>query len=317
MTAFTIEPYDASRRDDYLRLVHDAWGDGAMRGDQFDWWFDRNPAGSLMSVAVIDGEVVGVASHTLAQLRIAGEKRLGQDSVHAVTSERARGLGIFRALERHHEGLGRERDSACVLAFASVSTRGLFLGPLGWSQIDHPRVWARPLRGMVERRIGRRGTAPPPAASWKGTQRLESFGPAQEAAYLELAPGLGNHLIRDTRYLQWRYFDSPKPYTAYASKDGFAVLGHAKRGRLATGLVMELLAPPDQAPRLLARCIREARNDDVLVAVPSPSLPRSLLARSGFVPVRTRLDYMGIGLTSPLDARPDAWSLSLGDTDFF
>jgi hypothetical protein len=170
---------------------------------------------------------------------------------------------------------------------------------------------------MVERRLGRGGASSPAAAAWKSTQRLESFGPAQESAYHELAPALGNHLIRDARYLQWRYFDSPKPYTAYASQDGFAVLGHAKRGRLATGLVMELLAPPDQARSLLARCIREARNDDVLVAVPSPSLPRSLLARSGFVPVRTRLDYMGIGLTLPLDARADAWTLSLGDTDFF
>ena len=284
MSDFTIEAYDASRRPDYLRLVRDAWGEGAMQGDQFDWWFERNPAGSLMSVAVIDGDVVGVASHTLARLRIAGEERLGQYSVHAVTSEQARGLGIFRALERHHEELGRARDSACVLAFASVSTRGLFLGPLGWTQIDRPRVWARPLRGMVERRLGRGGASSPAPAAWKGTQRLESFGPAQEAAYLELAPALGNHVIRDARYLQWRYFDSPKPYSAYASKDGFAALGHAKRGRLATGLVMELLAPPDQAPALLARCVRDARDDDVLVAVPSPSLPRSLLARSGLRP---------------------------------
>ena len=57
--------------------------------------------------------------------------------------------------------------------------------------------------------------------------------------------------------------------------------------------------------------------DDVLVAVPS-LVAAALAARpSGFVPVRTRLDYMGIGLTLPLDARADAWTLSLGDTDFF
>jgi GNAT superfamily N-acetyltransferase len=317
VSSFRIEPYDPSRRDDYLRLVSDAWGKEAMQGDQFDWWFDRNPAGSLMSVAVIDDEVVGVASHTLAQLEVAGERRLGQYSVHAVTTERARGLGIFRALEEHHEELGRQRGSSCVLAFASASTRHLFLGPLVWSQIDHPRVWARPLRGMVERRLGRGGTGPVPAGKSNGIERIEEFGPAQEAAYRALAPTLGNHLVRDAKYLQWRYFDSPKPYTAYASDDGFAVLGHAQRGRLSTGLVMELLAPPGHGQALLARCIREARRDDVLVAVPSLSLPRSLLARSGFVPVRTRLDYMGLGLTQPLDPRPTSWTISLGDTDFF
>ena len=280
-----------------------------MQGDQFDWWFDRNPAGSLMSVAVIDDEVVGVASHTLAQLRIAGEQRLGQYSVHAVTSERARGLGIFRALERHHEELGRERGSACVLAFASVSTRGLFLGPLGWSQIDHPRVWARPLRGMVERRLGRGGASSPAAAAWKGTQRLESFGPAQEAAYHELAPALGNHLIRDARYLQWRYFDSPKPYTAYASQDGFAVLGHAKRGRLATGLVMELLAPPDQAPEpscaLYPRGAQRRRPRGGPIAVAAALAPRPVRVRSGSDAARLhghRIDAAARRASGRLDA---------------
>ena len=48
--------------------MREAWGAGAMSGEVFDWWFNGNPAGSLMSVAVIDGEVVGVASHSLARL---------------------------------------------------------------------------------------------------------------------------------------------------------------------------------------------------------------------------------------------------------
>ena len=320
MSAFTIEPYDASRRDAYLDLLHEAWGAGAMTGKTFDWWFDGNPAGSLMSVAVIDGDVVGVASHSLARLRIRGEERLGQYSVHAVTSERARGLGIFRALERHHEELGRERGSSCVLAFASAPTRPLFLGPLGWTQIDRRRVWGRPLRAAVRRRL-RRSAAPPRASAeevdGRGVRVLSRFGDEQEAAYRTLAPAYGNHLVRDAGYLQWRYLDSPRGYAAYASPDGFAVLGHVQRGRLSAGLVMELVAPPDQARALLSRCARDARHADVLLVVPSPSAQRSLLARCGFVPLPTRLDYMGNGLSHPLDARGRAWTVSLGDTDFF
>jgi hypothetical protein len=319
MSAFEIEAYDPSRRDAYLGLLHDAWGDGAMRGDVFDWWLGDNPSGSLMSVAVIDDEVVGVASHTLAVLSIRGEERLGQYSVHAVTSERARGLGVFRSLELHHEELGAARGSACVLAFASFSTREIFLGPLGWSQIERPRAWARPLRGMAERRL-RRGGRPGPGErppDRDGIARIERFGPEQEALYRSLTPWLGNHLVRSERYLNWRYVDSPRPYQAFGGADGFAVLGHTQRGRLATALVMELLAPPGRVDALLDRCIAEASGDDVLVAVPSPLLPTAKLARHGFVPVRTRLDYMGIALAGPLDPRPGAWALSLGDTDFF
>ncbi|MEO5634394.1 hypothetical protein [Gaiella sp.] len=254
MTAFSIEPYEARHRDAYLGLMSEAWGPVAMSGEVFDWWFHTNPAGSLMSVAVIDGEVVGVASHTLARLQITGEERLAQYSVHAVTSERARGLGIFRALERHHEELGADRGSACVLAFASAPTRPLFLGPLGWSQIDRRRVWGRPLRGAMTRRVGRQGTTSGRPDS--PVHRIERFGPEHEAAYRAAAPILGNHVIRDVRYLQWRYLDSPKGYSAFATANGFAVLGHVQRGRISTALLMELVAPAHEAPPLLAQCVR-------------------------------------------------------------
>jgi hypothetical protein len=317
VSSFELEPYDASRRDAYLGLLREAWGEGAMSGEVFDWWFAGNPEGSLMSVAAIDGEVVGVASHSLARLHLGGEERLAQFSVHAVTSQRARGLGIFRALERRHEELGKERGSSCVLAFASAPTRPLFLGPLGWSQIDRRRVWGRPLTAALTRRL-RRSDAPAPSVDdGRGTTALTRFGAEQEAAYEALAPRLGNHVVRSARYLQWRYLDSPRGYAAFASGDGFAVLGSVPRGRLVAGLVLELVAPPEQAGALLARCAVAVPGADILLAVPSPLLPHTVLARHGFVPLPTRLDFMGLGLTLPLDTRPDAWAVSLGDTDFF
>ena len=315
MSAFSIETYEATHREAYLGLMREAWGAGAMSGEVFDWWFQGNPAGSLMSVAVIEGDVAGVASHSLARLQIGGDERLAQYSVHAVTSERARGLGIFRALERHHEELGQNRGSACVLAFASASTRPLFLGPLGWSQIDRRRVWGRPLRGAVTRRLGRQEAPSDPGDT--AVRRVERFGPEHEAAYRAIAPTLGDHLIRDAPYLQWRYLDSPKGYSVFATANGFAVLGRVQRGRISTALLMELVAPADEARSLLARCVREARSADILVAVPSPTISRGLLARSGFAPLPTRLDYVGKGLSSSLVSAPESWSVSLGDTDFF
>ena len=317
MSGFEIETYRAEHRDAYLRLMSEAWEPGAMSGEVFDWWFLRNPAGSLMSVAVIEGAVVGVASHTLAHLRLRGQDRLAQYSVHAVTSERARGLGIFKALERRHEELGQERGSACVLAFASASTHALFLGPLGWSQIDRRRVWGRPLRGAIGRRLRRHSSRPSPRSRASDVRSLDRFDAEQEEAYGTVAPLLRNHVIRDRAYLQWRYVDTPKGYSAYASSDGFAVVGRGQRGRIATALLMELVAPPDRARPLLRHCIRETKGADVLLAVPSPTLPTSLLARCGFAPLHTRLDYMGKALALPLERASDSWAVSLGDTDFF
>jgi hypothetical protein len=304
---FELQPYDASRRGAYLGLLGEAWGEkaargAAMGGEWFDWWFDGNPAGSIRSVAVRNGEVVGAAGHSLFRLIVDARQRLGQFSVHAVTAPSARGLGIFRALELRHEEQGRERGSICVLGFASQPTRPLFLGPLGWMQIDRRRVWARPLP------LGR-----------KRTRRLERFEERHESAAAAVAPRLHNHVLRDARYLNWRYAESPRTYRMLeVDYGGFAVVGFGRRHGLKLGLLMELVAGDEAGVAALLRgALAAARGSLALLAVPSPVLTRSRLLRHGFVPTRYRLDLMGKGLAEPLESRSEAWTVSLGDTDFF
>jgi hypothetical protein len=297
--SFELQPYEPSHRGDYLRLLGEAWGGGAMGGDVFDWWFDGNPAGSLRSVATRDGEVVGVAGHSLTRFTLGGRERLGQFSVHAVTAPSARGLGIFRALELRHEEQGTERGSSCVLGFASAPTHPIFVGPLGWTQIDRRRVWARALPA------GRRGA------------RVTHFAEHHAAAYADVASRLRNHVRRSREYLEWRYADSPRGYRIVEADGGFAVVGFTRRRGLRLGLLMELVGDERDAGRLLGAAIAEARGTAALLAVPSPCAGRRLLARHGFVPTPYRLDLLGKGLAEPLDAGSEAWTVSLGDTDFF
>ena len=299
--SYELEPFDSSKRGDYLTLLGDAWGGGAMGGETFDWWFDGNPAGSLRSVAVREGEVVGAAGHSLARLVVGGRVQVAQFSVHAVTAPEARGLGIFRALERRHEEQGQEQGSACVLAFASAPTRPLFLEALDWTQIDRRRVWARPLP------FGRRG--------WRALERFEA---RHDAAYAEHAHRLRNHVVRDSRYLNWRYVDSPREYRLLeAGEGGFAVVGFTRRRGLRIALLMELVARDEDAGIILRSALAAARGSAALLAVPSPSLTRARLRRHGFLPTSSKLDFMGKGLAQPLETRSDAWTVSFGDTDFF
>ncbi|HSJ95114.1 MAG TPA: hypothetical protein VK896_13855 [Gaiellaceae bacterium] len=297
---FELEPYDASRRGDYLRLLGDAWGDRALSGEAFDWWFDGNPEGSLRSVAVRGGDVVGVAGHAFVRFSVGGRERLGQLSVHAVTAPSARGLGVFQALAVRHEEQGVERGSAFVLGFASAPTHPIFLGPLGWVQVDRRRVWARPLP------IGRRGT------------RATAFDHRHESVYRRVSAGFANHVVRSRGYLDWRYARSPRGYRILeAPEGGFAVLGAVRRRGLRISLLMDLVAEHSEAGTLLRAALAEARGTAALLAVPTPCIPRALLARHGFVPTPYRLDLLGKRLAEPLDARPEAWTVSLGDTDFF
>jgi hypothetical protein len=251
---------------------------------------------------------------------VGGREALGQFSLHAVTDPSARGLGIFRGLEQRHEEEGERRGSTVFLVFPNGLTGPLFLGPLGWTLIDRRRVWARPLRGAA-RQVLRRGTGtalgPISVRGNAGVERVETFDPSVDAVYAALAPRLGNHVVRDSGYLNWRYCASPREYRCLRSANGFAVVGRTVRKGRSLALLMELLAPPAEASALVRRCVAEARGAAALLALPSPLLPKSTLRRLGFLPTPSRLDFMGKGVAGPLDADPSHWGLSLGDADFF
>jgi GNAT superfamily N-acetyltransferase len=289
VTGFRLVDYEPEYREDYLRLLRGAWGEGAMTGPEFDWWFDGNPAGSLRSVAVLDGQVVGVAGHSLYRVVLDGEEAVASASVHAVTDPSARGRGIFVELERKHEREATERGLACVLAFASAPTAPLFLGPLGWTAIGKLRVWARPVSAK---------------ASGEAAPSLDLEGDAASAWQ--------NHVMRDDTYLKWRYLDSPRGYEAVTDEGGYAVVWPAKRHK---GRTIAVLADHVGDTDLLGQARRRARSR-LLFALPAPEQRGAYLA-SGFLPTPQTLNFMGKALAGRMNTDPRSWRITLGDTDFF
>jgi hypothetical protein len=265
-----------------------------MTREEFDWWFERNPSGSLRSVALAGGRVVGVAAHSLFRMVLGGEERVASFSVHATTHVSARGQGIFPALEAKHEREATERGVAVVLAFASAPTAPIFLGPLGWTAISRYRIWARPV-------IRPRRPAPD-----RGVPQLEG----------DVARAWPNHVVRDREHLAWRYLDSPRGYETLGSERGYAVLWPAKLHRGRTIAVLADLAAPEEEARGLVRRAAARAASPLLFAVPAPE-QRALFASVGFVPTPTTLHFMGKALAGELDRDPRAWRFTLGDTDFF
>jgi GNAT superfamily N-acetyltransferase len=292
---YELAPYEPAHRTDYLGLLRDAWGDAALTGEEFDWWFARNPAGSLMSVARTDGRVIGVASHSLYRMVLEREERLATFSVHATTDDSARGQGIFPALERRHEEQAQGRGAAVVLAFASKPTEPIFLGPLGWAEVGRLRIWARPLPGVLRPR--------------SRAEPVDRFAFARDAA-----ASWPNHIVRDAEYLNWRYLDSPRGYRAFMHRDGYAVLGHKRHRGLPIALVADLVGEPRP---LLKACLAAARpGTRAVFAVPAPE-QRGAYAALGFVPSPLSLHFMGKPLAGSLNPDPRSWRFTLGDTDFF
>jgi GNAT superfamily N-acetyltransferase len=295
VSSYELAAYEPAQREDYLRLLRDAWGEAALSGAEFDWWFSGNPRGSLMSVASDDGRVIGVAAHSLYRMALAGGWRPATFSVHATTTPAARGRGVFVGLERKHEQEAQARGAAVVLAFASAPTAPLFLGPLGWTQIGKLRIWARPLPRLSLRR----GPA-------EQIQRFDFEGDAASA--------WPNHIVREADYLNWRYLDSPRDYVAYRARGGYAVLGHKRHRGHPIALVADLVGP---VRPLLRACIAGVKpGTRALFALPGPG-EAAVYASSGFVPTPMSLDFMGRMLAGELDTDPRAWRFTLGDTDFF
>jgi GNAT superfamily N-acetyltransferase len=294
--AYQLGAYEPEQREDYLRLLQEAWGDFALTGPEFDWWFRDNPEGSLMSVAREHGRVVGVAAHSLFRMVLGGEERTASFSVHATTAADARGQGIFEALERKHETEAQERGVAAVLGFASKPTAPIFLGPLGWTEIGRIRVWARPFPRWRPRRV-------------EPTAKVESFRHAGDAG-----AGWPNHVIRDALYLNWRYIHSPRQYIALAAGGSYAVVGYKQHRGTAVAYIADLAGDP--RPLLRPSLWTVPRGVRALIAIPAPEHRRTFAA-AGFFPTRTRLHLMGKALAGDLDRDLGAWRFTLGDTDFF
>lgn len=292
--AFDVATFAPAEREDYLRLLRDAWGDAAVAADEFDWWF-AGPAGALRSVARVDGRVVGAAAHSWLRMVLGGRERLVTFSLHAVTDASARGRGIFAALESKHEEEARRAGAAAVISVPAESAGAVFLGKLGWTSIAKLRLWARPL---------------PRLARHVDVERVTRFEHDGDAA----AGWRENHVVRDREHLTWRYLDSPRAYVAVRAGGGYAVVGHKRQRGQPVAFVADLVG---DARALLRGCIAVVKPGSRAVLALPPAAERRTYAAAGFVPTPLTLHFMGKGLTEPLDADPRAWRLTLGDTDFF
>jgi Acetyltransferase (GNAT) domain len=292
---YEVETYAPSQRDDYLRLLHDAWQGEGIGAAEFDWWFD-GPRGSLRSVALTDGRVVGAAAHSWLRMILHGQERLVTFSLHAVTDAASRGRGIFEAIERRHEEEAQAAGAAVVISVPAESAGTMFLRKLGWASIAKLRLWARPF----------------PRARWPRTvERRDTFEHEGDAA----SSWGENHVVRDSEHLSWRYLRSPRDYIALGDATGYAVVGHKRLRGQPVAYVADLVSTRPGA--LLTATLAAARAGSRAMIALVPRGQRAAFIAHGFVPTPLTLHFMGRGLNEPLDADARSWRLTLGDTDFF
>jgi GNAT superfamily N-acetyltransferase len=277
-----VEP---ARRDEFLALMQETYG-AAMTPAEFDWWFDRNPAGPriLNEARDDDGTPLGALAMSFARM----SQGLAAFAVHAVTTPAARGRGVFSTLELHNEQEAAAAGATWALGFTNPLAGPILVGKLGWEDVTSLRIWARPKRLRRRRDGGLRIEA-----------GVEPFA---------LSPPRGEHYVeRDAAYLNWRYVESPRAY----AQVGDVVVTHAVWHGLSSAVICEHGSALRRAVKLV--------DADIAVALVNPG-EESRFLRAGFVPTPRKIRFIGKRLTAgapDLPKRRDAWSFTLGDLDFF
>jgi GNAT superfamily N-acetyltransferase len=276
---------EAAGRDEFLALMRETYG-SAMSEAEFDWWFDRNPAGPrILNVArEDDGSPLGALAMSFARF----DNGLAAFAVHAVTTPAARGRGVFSTLELHNEREAAAAGANWALGFTNPMAGPILVGKLGWEDVASLRVWARP------KRLWRRGE-----------------GELRDAVLSSVAPRSlpGHHIVRDDEYLRWRYADSPRRY----AQAGDAIVTHAVWHGYSSAVICE---------GGVARDLRRAAaavDANLAVALVNHGEESSYLA-AGFVPTPRTIRFIGKRLTDDAPLLPHdrrAWHLELGDVDFF
>jgi GNAT superfamily N-acetyltransferase len=315
-------------------------GTTQLSDEEFAWWFERNPAGEgIVSLAVDEGEVVGVAAMSFFRTRLNGVETRLAIPVNVATDARYRGQGVFSRLERENEEAAATSGSPLTVTFPNAKSHPIFVRRLGWIDLSRLRLWARPLRvsGVARYLLGRpgeRGGLRAPSRDARTLHGLEvrplaRFGPELDELGRRAAEGYANHFSRDAEYFNWRYLDSPRDYRCFGAfrgggLAGVAVVGHTFKHGVSAGFLADLVAAPGdgRAVRaLVARAVAEVKGGaDALVLLPPPArAERRALVRAGFAPTNTKLRFIGKALhdDAQVDRRADAWHFTLGDFDFF
>ena len=287
---------EAAQRDDFLALMRETYG-AAMTGDEFDWWFDGNPAGPRIFTEARDEDGTGLGVLAMSFFRMSSG--LSAYAVHAVTTPAARGRGVFSTLELHNEREAARAGAQWAFGFTNPMAGPILVGKLGWEDLTSLRVWVRPLR-LRRTGVGRLLAEP-------GVAPFEE----RHAASFD-----GHHIVRDPAYLTWRYSASPRPYVRFEGDGGWAVVTHAVWKGFSSAVVCDAIGRGK--PKLLRQCVR-AVDADLAVALVNPGEERAYLA-AGFLPTPRTIRFIGKRLTDdapPLPKTRRAWHFSLGDLDFF
>jgi predicted N-acetyltransferase YhbS len=342
--ACTIRPYRPGDETALAGLFARVFG-RAMSEAEWCWKLQHSDfSGANVWVAEENGALVSQYAGIPSRHYLSGRTVVGMTAVDAMTHPAYRRRGLLTRTVRAAHAHWRERGVSFVVGLPNEQW-GSRTAALGWRPLTELRWLLRPLRpeALLASRLKVRGLARLPWVAWgwngawnltmarshdvvisavdAGNGRLD-IGP--------LGPNPGVGVVRDNRWIRWRYLDAPSHGTVLIARrderaDGYAAYRHGHRGDARVGLIADLQAVdgrPGTLDALLHTLIGRLRREDVVLAaalaVPGSGLYR-LLRRAGFLFSWGAFHVHVVPLDDAIDERfladPGRWNLAGGDFD--
>jgi hypothetical protein len=317
------------------------------------WLFMNAPAGKGYTwLADHDGFLAGQYSIVPVDMMIQGKRVRAAQSVDTMTHSNYRKQGIFLALARNVYEKAKNDNVSLIYGFPNQFSFHGLTDHLGFTTLPNVKKFLRPVK--IDDAITAKLKIPVISSVLGYISRLffdmffpihsksdadveiksvSRFPDETDKLFESLSGKFPNMVIRDKRYLNWRYPDRPnKEYgliLAYRGKvlSGYCVTGTAERRGLKIGCIMDIFADPSDSKTislLIGNALKAMFKKNVialtcLITDRSPFV--KYLKKAGFIFQMPPLSYnVKILLPQEVDMEklkdPSMWHITFGDTDF-
>jgi GNAT superfamily N-acetyltransferase len=355
---FGVRPYRPGDETRIIELFERTFGRPMGRGENAEHWkweFLSNPSGRVAVLLAECGPRLA-AQYAVLPLRVQmnGVVRDAALSLDTATDPDFRGRGLFPRLARQLYSDLAADGFAAVFGFPNAASAPIFFRKLGWAELAPFPLLVKLSPGAVARVLASKGTpgrfaAPFAKAVWSVMNRrvravprsfesepVADFPEESDALWERARTGKRICVVRDRRYLSWRYSRHPDGvYRSHVLRERGSLVGSLvmlveERFSLRSAFVMDLLAEesrPDVAAALvsLAESRAQAEGAEIVSGLMFPgTVAYGALRAAGFIPVPRRFlpqeVHFGVcplapGADESLLRTRSNWYVTWGDAD--
>jgi predicted N-acetyltransferase YhbS len=352
---WSIREYSTRDKQGVFELRKAAYGE-SFDEQAWEWKFENGPLRpAQILVAEKDALIIGIRPTIFMPMKIMNEVLIAGLNVDVMTHPDFRRRGIFSTLVR--ESLKRLNEQGVNIAFTFPNENSYpgYVRRLRWYHVCSLPLLAKPLnidnivkkyfktsllrkpaKLMARAVISTLLSSEPSRPNGLQISTVESFDDRFNELWQRASSQYQIAVVRDKKYLNWRYIDRPgQEYTVFSAQRGTNLVGYVivksnvRMFDLVLGLIVDILASDDNhvADYLIAQAIEYFRGEkvDAIGCVMLKHTPyHKALKRNGFIQVPQLLSpkefpfmvhFNSSEIPKVLAGNPVNWFLTFGDFD--